>query len=79
MNIKERKIRSQRYGAFGVNVLNVTDKLTDLNFALRVFKQDIKDSNILAEYKNRQEYIKPSERRKKMMDRAKYKETFRLK
>jgi ribosomal protein S21 len=82
MNLKERKHRSPLYGALGVNVLNVfgkSDKGEDLNFALRIFKQDMKDSNILKEYKNRQEYIKPSLKKKRMMDRAKYKESFNIK
>ena len=37
----------------------------DITGALRRFKKKVQESGILQEYKDRQEYIKPSERRKR--------------
>lgn len=41
-----------------------------LNTALRLFKKVIKDSGVLIEYKNRQEYKKPTTLRKEAKNRA---------
>ena len=38
--------------------------------ALREFKKIVKESNILDEFKNRQEYIKPSAIKRKQLQRA---------
>jgi len=45
--------------------------LMDLNIALRQFKKLVKETGILLEYKSRQEYIKPSAKRRRMLQQAK--------
>jgi len=57
---------NQREFTLGVKV-NGSSK-SDLEFALRKFKKIIKDSGVLLEYKDRQEFLKPSvvKRRKKL-------------
>ncbi len=47
----------------GVRVPGNTDR--DLEMALRKFKKIVKDSGILEEYRDRQEYLKPSVKRRK--------------
>lgn len=45
--------------------LKVEVKNGDVNGALRKFKRKVQDSNILQEVKDRQEYVQPSQVRKK--------------
>lgn len=45
--------------------LHVEVRNNDINGALRKFKKKVQEDGILQEYKMRQEYIKPSEKRKK--------------
>ena len=52
------------------NAVSVVQK--DLNFALRNFKRKIKESKILDNYKNNQEFIKKSVKRKNQIGKAKY-------
>ena len=37
----------------------------DINGAMRKFKKKVQESGILQEYRDRQEYVKPSEKRKR--------------
>ena len=37
----------------------------DVNKALRIFKKKVQEESILQEYKERQHYVKPSEKRRK--------------
>ena len=37
----------------------------DVNAALRKFKKKVQESGVLQEYRERQEYVKPSEKRKR--------------
>ena len=37
----------------------------DVNKALRIFKKKVQEEGILQEYKERQHYVKPSEKRRK--------------
>ena len=43
----------------------------DITGALRRFKKKVQESGVLQEYKDRQEYIKPSEKRKREKAAAK--------
>lgn len=45
--------------------LSVEVRNGDVNKALRIFKKKVQESGIIQECRERQEYIKPSERRKK--------------
>jgi len=67
--------------AIGVKVISYLkkDKRTgksemvyDINSALRSFKKEIKESNVLGEYKDRRYFESKSEKRKKEMERARY-------
>tara|TARA_A100001035_G_C27704284_1_gene464061 strand:- start:634 stop:855 length:222 start_codon:yes stop_codon:yes gene_type:complete len=37
----------------------------DVNKALRIFKKKVQEEGVLQEYKERQHYVKPSEKRRK--------------
>ena len=52
----------------------IVERGESIDRAIRRFKKKIDASKILREYKERQEYIKPSERRKQTMARAKRRE-----
>mgnify|MGYP003155296783 CR=1 FL=1 len=52
------------------NAVSVVDK--DLGFALRTFKRKIKESKVLEKFKQNQEFIKHSVKRKNEIERAKY-------
>ena len=45
--------------------LNVEVRNNDVNWALRKFKKKVQEDGVLQEYKERQFYTKPSEKRKK--------------
>lgn len=45
--------------------LTVEVRNGDINYALRKFKKKIQEDGILQEYRERQHYVKPSEKRKK--------------
>jgi small subunit ribosomal protein S21 len=59
-----------RTGKIGITV----EKGESIDRAIRRFKKKIDSSKILREYRDRQEYVKPSERRKKEMANAKRRE-----
>ena len=52
------------------NAVNVVNK--DLSFALRNFKRKIKESRILDNFKQQQNYTKPSIKRRAQINKAKY-------
>ena len=57
-------------GCIGV----ILDKGESIDRAIRRFKKKIDSSKILREFRDRQEYVKPSERKKQRMARAKRRE-----
>lgn len=57
-------------GCIGV----IVEKGESIDRAIRRFKKKIDSSKILRQYKERQEYIKPSERKKQRMAKAKRRE-----
>lgn len=59
-----------RIGKIGI----IVEKGESIDRAIRRFKKKIDSSKILREYRDRQEYVKPSERRKKEMAKAKRRE-----
>jgi ribosomal protein S21 len=44
----------------------------DINFALKSFKKELKESGKMEDLKNRRHYVSRSQKRKEEMDRAKY-------
>ena len=44
----------------------------DINYAIKNWKREVKNSGILNEYRERQEYVKPSVKRRAEKDRAAY-------
>jgi small subunit ribosomal protein S21 len=48
-----------------VSGLRVEVRNGDFNKALRLFKKKVQNDGVIQEYRERQEYIKPSEKRKK--------------
>jgi len=50
--------------------VSVVDR--DLSFALRTFKRKIKESKILDNFKDNQTFIKPSNKRRTQISKAKY-------
>ena len=67
-NRNNRKPRSNKEPAAG---LYVEVRNGDITGALRRFKKKVQESGVLQEYKDRQEYIKPSEKRKREKAAAK--------
>jgi len=49
----------------GPQGLTVTVRNNDVNKAIRIFKKKVAEENILQDYKERREYTKPSEKRRK--------------
>ena len=57
---RNRENNSQQKTGLSVEVRN-----GDFNYALRKFKKKVQDAGILQELRERQHYVKPSEKRKK--------------
>lgn len=59
--------RNNRYNQEGPRVegIVVNVRNNDINGALRKFKKKVQEAGILQEYKERQHYVKPSEKRAK--------------
>ena len=49
----------------GPQGLTVTVRNDDVNKAIRIFKKKVAEANILQDYKEKREYTKPSEKRRK--------------
>jgi small subunit ribosomal protein S21 len=60
-NYKQFKPRDKN----AVGGLTVEVRNNDINYALRKFKKKIQEDGILQELRERQHYVKPSEKRKK--------------
>jgi ribosomal protein S21 len=71
MNKQEKRQRAQLSGGIGANVIE-----GDLGLAIRVWKQDLKNSGILKEVFKKQEFTSKSKKRKETVDKAKYKLKF---
>lgn len=71
MNKQEKKQRSQLAGGSGANVID-----GDLGLAIRLWKQDLKNSGILKELYKKQEFVSKSRKRKEIVEKAKYKMKF---
>ena len=50
------------------------DKRTPLDRALKIFKQKIQKSGMIKELRSRQEFVKPSVKRRKTIQKAKYRQ-----
>lgn len=65
-----KKKKKQQNDFFTTSVkVNGSDKIA-LEIALRKFKKMVKDSGILLEFRERQEYLKPSVKKRKMKIQA---------
>jgi len=71
MNKQEKKQRAQLAGGSGANVID-----GDLGLAIRLWKQDLKNSGILKELYKKQEFVSKSRKRKEIVEKAKYKMKF---
>ena len=49
-----------------------TETIYDINFALRSFKKEMKEANVLGEYKDRRYFQSKKVKRRKEIERAKY-------
>jgi ribosomal protein S21 len=68
MNKKEKRDASMLKGGIGANVVD-----GDLNLAIRIWKQELKDSGKLQKLKENSYYVKPAVERKNVKELAKYK------
>jgi ribosomal protein S21 len=71
MNKKEKRLLAQLPGGIGAIV---TDG--DLGLAIRVWKQDLKNSGIIKKLYDKKEYTKPSIERKQILEKAKHRNKF---
>ena len=56
---------NRKFDDHGVKGISVEVRNGDLNGALRRFKRKVQEAGIIQEIRARQEYVKPSEKRKK--------------
>lgn len=71
MNKKEKKFLALLPGFIGAKVVD-----GDINLAIRIWKQELKNSGILKALYKKREYVKPSILRKETLDRAKHRNKF---
>lgn len=67
-----KKIQNTSPGGLGVTVIN-----NDLRTALRIFRQEVIESKVLNEVHQRKYYKPKSQKKKEMMENAKYLEQFK--
>lgn len=72
MNKNKKRHQMQLSGGIGANVVD-----GDLQSAIRFWKQDLKMSKKIETLYNNREYIKPSTKRKRTLDAAKYRNKFK--
>ena len=73
MNKKMKRQKSILPGALGVRVIKTKQyPKGDINFALRSFKKDLKESGKLQELKDRRYHVPKSAKRREQLKRAKY-------
>ena len=73
MNKKMKRLKSILPGAVGVRVIKTKQHPNgDINFALRSFKKELKESGKLIELRERRYYVPKSAKKREMMKRAKY-------
>jgi ribosomal protein S21 len=73
MNKKMKRQKSILPGAVGVRVIKTKQHPNgDINFALRSFKKEIKQSGRLQELRDRRYYVPKSAIKREQMKRAKY-------
>jgi len=73
MNKKMKRQKSILPGALGVKVVKTKQQPRgDINFALRSFKKELKQSGKLQELRERRYFVPKSAKKREMMKRAKY-------
>lgn len=71
MNKKEKRFLTLLPGNIGATVVD-----GDLGLAIRVWKQELKNSGIVKTLYEKKEYVKPSIRRKEILNKAKHRNKF---
>jgi hypothetical protein len=71
MNKKEKRFLSLLPGGIGARVVD-----GDLGLAIRVWKQELKNSGKVKTLFDKREYVKPSILRKELLDKAKHRNKF---
>jgi len=73
MNKKMKRQKSILPGALGIRVIKTKQHPRgDINFALRSFKKELKQSGKLQELRERRYFVPKSAKKREMMKRAKY-------
>ena len=73
MNKKMKRQKSILPGALGVRVIKTKQyPKGDINFALRSFKKDLKESGKLQELRERRYFVPASAKKREQLKRAKY-------
>ena len=73
MNKRMKRQKSILPGALGVRVVKTKQHPKgDINFALRSFKKDLKESGKLQELRERRDFVPKSAKRREQLKRAKY-------
>jgi ribosomal protein S21 len=73
MNKKMKRLKSILPGALGVRVIKTKHQPNgDINYALKSFKKEMKESGKLQELRDRRYYVPKSAKRREQMQRAKY-------
>ena len=68
-----KRLKSILPGAVGVRVIKTKQHPNgDINFVLRSFKKELKESGNLIELRERRYYVPKSAKKREMMKRAKY-------
>lgn len=77
-DVKKKKGKSCKLSGIGIGVRVPGSAKEDLEIALKNFKRMVKESGILLEFKNRQEYIKPSMKKRESLIKSKRKLKFEV-
>ena len=73
MNKKMKRQKSILPGALGVRVVKTKQHPKgDINFALKMFKRELKESGKIQELKDRRHFISKSQKRREEINSAKY-------
>jgi len=67
MKLQDKQLATIIPGSIGVNVID-----GDLSYAMREFKKQIKDTEVIQNLYNNKYYTKPSVSKRKMLDNAKF-------
>jgi len=69
-----QRLKQSIVPGFGLAVKVLGPRKEDVEFAMRLLKKNIKNVKLMNEYYERQEFIKPSAKKREMKSRAKMKQ-----